>query len=458
MGIMPGRRTRRELQALTQEFANLKQTMELQALIIDDITAATTAGSKKYVGNVYRDYLTTIKEIAAKYEGTAEWGALETGNIIDVRAAFIIGQGVAAIPVAKEFKKSKEMEFIKAFFDYNGIDREMAQEFAKEAEIEGCFLGQLFWDDDDKQVSLRFLSRVDKAYTIVTDPKDYSWYQQATWTEGGSTTPISIKEPEFVYARFGGRVHRPNKPMPKIGKCLTQIEAIDKALRDWREINNLFATPVPTIECKDAADAKAMDEAASKINWKLRKMISLAGRLIFATPDLKGVESLENEIITNAKMVSGTTGVPIGFMGFGDLTTKLGSGSEIASDQIMASTSKERSTSIGMYTEIVTKAMEIWNQQSGLTKLDPSRVKVVIPFVTETIWKRLAEFWLPVYLAEAISLQTFLAQIPGLDVEDEIAKQDEKSKTAMERFSKSNLNSDKENQGEEEENAVPDGT
>lgn len=450
MNIIPGQKTKRELQALRGEFEELRETTKLQALIIDDISTATTAGSKKYVGNSYREYMATIKEIARKYEGTAEWGVLQTGNIIDVRAAFIIGQGIAAIPADKAFKDSEEMKFVKAFFDYNDLDREMAQEFAKEAEIEGCFLGQLFWNEDDEMVSLRLQSRVDKAYNIVTDPRDYAWYKKAVWREANAATDTEIKEPEFVYARFGGRVHLPNKPMPKIGKCLTQIESIDKALRDWREINHLFTAPVPTIECPDAAAAKAMDTAVKDINWKLRKMITIVGKLSFAAPNLQGgSEALEKEIITNAKMISGTTGCPIGFMGFGDLTTKLGAGSDVTSEQISASTSKERAISIGMYQQIITKAMAIWNEKSGMTKLDPTRVKVIIPQVTAETWKHIQEDYLPLFTADAISLETLLAQVPGVDVDEEIERAEKREAKALERFNKSNLNPD--NQDEDEE-------
>jgi len=452
MSIIPGRKTRQELQALRAEFVELRAKSQLQALVIDDITTATTAGTKKYVGNSYRDYLTTIKEIAKKYEGAAEWGSLETGNIIDVRAAFIIGQGVAAIPISKEFKESDEMKFVKDFFDYNDLDREMAQEFAKEGEIEGCFLGELSWNPDDQMVSVLFQSRVDKAYTINHAPKDYSAYTEAVWKPEGSTLDMVIKEPNFVYARFGGRVHLPNKPTPKIGKCLTQIENIDKALRDWREINHLFAAPVPTIECPTAADARAMNAAVENINWKTRKAVSIAGKLTFASPGLQGgTDSLEREIITNAKMVSGTTGCPIGFMGFGDLTTKLGSSTEITGAQIEASTSKERSVWIGKYTEIIKKAMMIRNANSTLTPLRPERIKVLIPFITAESWQRIIDVYLPLYTNDAISLETLLAQVPNVDVETEIEKQAKREDLKLERFNKSGLNPDNQDEADGED-------
>ena len=440
------RKTQRELQALRGEMTSLREKSELQALVIEDITTATRLAEKKFIGNAYRDYLTTIKEIASKYEGAAEWGVLQTGNVIDVRAAFIIGQGVAAVPSSPDFKGSPEMEFVKAFMEYNDLDREMAQEFAKEAEIEGCFLGQLAWNDEDQMISLQFQSRVDRAYTITHKPKDYAWYTTAAWKESGAVLDTILEEPDFVYVRFGGRVHRINAPMPKVGKCLTQIESIDKALRDWREINNLFASPIPVIECTDEKSAEAMAAKVAGINWKLRKVITIVGKLSINSPDMQGgVDSIDKEIIVNAKMVSGTTGCPIGFMGFGDLTTKLGSGSEITSDLINASTSKERTTWIGAYTQIIRKAMALYNANSKLTPLDPEAVKVIIPFVTSEAWARIIDIYLPLYNSSAISLEALLSQIPNMDVEAEMEKQAEKDAKSLERFNKSNLNPDNKN-------------
>ena len=156
MSIIPFGKTRRELQAMRGELKDLRETNQLQALIIDDYSVAQKASTTAYVGNSYREYMKTIAEIAKKYDAEAEWGVLQTGNIVDVRAAFIIGQGVTVLPsdeVAagaaslkgaarrKALRDTEEMKFIRDFFAYNNLDREMAQEFAKEAEIEAASWG-----------------------------------------------------------------------------------------------------------------------------------------------------------------------------------------------------------------------------------------------------------------------------------------------------------------------------
>jgi hypothetical protein len=468
---LTGRKTRKALEAMRGEFSTLEKSSErqhreferlrktnddlrerneLQALVIDDITTAQKLDDKKYVGNDYQEYKKTIAEIAKKYDGEAEWGVLQTGNIIDVRAAFIIGQGVTVIPVEKEEKPSDEMKFVKDFFAYNSLDREMPQEFAKEAEIEGCFLAELVWNEEDKQVSVQFRSRVDKEYNVHHVENDYSWYDSVSWRDKDSSTDTVLKEPHFVYSRFGGRIHQPNKPIPKVGKCLSQIEALDKALRDWREINHLYVAPIPTIECVDEKAAKAMNSATAKVNWKLRKMVVIAGKLVYAQPNLQGGnEALEKEITTNAKMISGTTGVPVHFLGLPDLMSNRATADNLM-ELVSASTSKERIIWIGTYGEIIEKAMKIHNEKSGKTLLDPSRCKVIIPFVTEAAWKRIVEIFLPAYLEGAITLETFLEEIPGFNANAELKRQQAGDKKALERFNKKKPPAEEDEDDEEE--------
>jgi hypothetical protein len=430
-------RKQKKIQALSAELSGIRQVVKLQAQAIDTFS---TAQSKRYAGNEYRDYKLTIAEIAKKYDGSSEWGVLQTGNIIDVRAAFIVGQGVAPIPIEKADAGSDEIKFARDFFAFNKLNRNMALEMAKEAEVEGCFLGQLNFVPNEKQVSLRFKSRIDTPYTVKTAAGDYLDYTSVEFDAAGTS---ALKADEFVYARFGGRLSKLNEPMPKVGKCLTQIEAIDKALRDLREINHLFAAPIPTIECSTAEDAEKMAEDAKEINWALRKLIAISGKFVFAAPNVQGgSDSLEKEITTNAKMVSGTTGTPPHFLGFPELLSNRSTADNLM-ESVQASTMKERGTWLDAYEEILRKAIAIYNRESGLKPLDPRKLKIVIPFVTAEAWKRISELYLPLYLADGLSLETLLAQIPELDVDRELEAIANKNNADLDRFSKGGLDTEK---------------
>lgn len=455
MGILPLGKTARRLEALAEENASLSTRLaEVEGFVIDDIDRGTT-GTSRYSGNSYSKYADIIKELASKYQGQSKWGNVQAGNIVDTRAAFIIGQGLAVSPVGLDGKnadpESKEMKFAKEFLEYNDLDREMAQEYAKEGEIEGCFLGVLAWIPGDEQVSLSFMSRVETKYTVIHPKNDYSWYQKIEWKEGSE--PKSLEEPLFVYARFGGRVHKPNEPTPKVGKCLTEIEGLAQALRDWREINRLFGAPVPHIQCTTAEEAKAMKDAIKDVanNWRARKLFAHTGTLLYLTPAGEAQAGIEREIITRAKMISGATGCPIAFMGFGDLTTKLGSGSEVTSDQVESSTSKERLIWVGTYQQILQKAMALRNENSKTTPLRPELVKVSIPRVSPETWARLTNVWIPLLTAGAVSTQTVLEQIPNVDPAKEMERIAAEKDANMERFEKMHPDEGEEDEDEEEE-------
>ncbi|MFX0135922.1 MAG: hypothetical protein ACFFDN_19930, partial [Candidatus Hodarchaeota archaeon] len=117
---------------------------KFQALIDDILSVQTTTDN--YVGNEYTTYSQYLTAVDQKYNGVAKWGVLQTSNIIDILSAFTIGRG---IDVVEEIEGSeRELAFAREFLKYNKLQREMAQEFAKEANIEGRFLGKLIWEKE----------------------------------------------------------------------------------------------------------------------------------------------------------------------------------------------------------------------------------------------------------------------------------------------------------------------
>lgn len=436
------------MQAMRSEVDNLKATVREQALVINDVTSATNLDTK-YKGNSYGRYEDAVEELASKYEGTADWGVLQTGNIIDLRSAFIAGAGLSVYPKDKEKNSAeKEMEFVKAFLEANSLEREMLQEFAKEAEIEGRFLAELRWDEEKKQVIVRFVSWSDYGYTVKSKDGDYAKFEQVTWSKDGKQGKLDA--PFFVYARFGGRINSADKPYPKVGKCLTQIDDLDKALRDWREICRLFAAPVPHIECATADEAAKMQAAVEKLNYKVKKFLCHTGKFDYASPSMEGATSLMEEIITLAKMISGTTGVPVQFLGLPDIASIRASESTNTAELITAATQKERLIWKGVYQEIISKAMAIWNDESSKTALDPTLVTVDIPYITADHWGRIRDIWLPLYTASAISQKTLLGQVPGVDVQAELAAKEERTAALIEDMSRDSDDDDDEGGDDDE--------
>lgn len=387
--------------------------------------------TKKYKSNYYPTYEQAVLEINNKYNGLADWGVVQTGNIIDLRAAFTIAEGISIKPAVKGQGKA-EVKFANDFLKYNDLDKEIIQEFAKEAEIEGKILTRLFWEKADEMVSTRYVSWLSKKYTVKANPQDYLDIQSVTWKDEKGQD-VTLEPPEFVYKKFGGRVNEPNSAAPKIMKCLSKIDDLDKALRDLREIDRIFAGPLLWVKFETAADAAKGQAALDMINWKIKKGLCTNGVFNFAQPTMTGVDSLVKEILTLAKIISGATGVPVHFLGFPELLSNRATADNFL-ELIFAATLKERQTWKGCYEEMLGKAMAMFNKQTGLAqksekaRLDPARIKIDIPYISAQSWQNLKDVFLPAVTVGKISDELFLSQIPGIDVDAELDRLQEGTK------------------------------
>lgn len=409
---------------LIKQIGTYKETQEL--LVKDILSLQETTDA--YVGNDYRTYETAIQAINDKYVGLNKWGTLQTRNIIDLRAAFILGEGLRVTHTTKtKAEAERELQFAADFLNFNDLDGELDQEMAKEAEIEGKIAIKLMPDkevfrDWPGMISARYISWLSRKYTVVADPNDYLWYKNLKWNAVATVEAGDLQEDQFVYAKFGGRLNAPNEAQPKIMACLTQVDRLDKALRDLREIMHLFASPTAHFLVKDATEGAAVEAYIEKTNWKIGKVLITTCPFEIISASAAGIEALIKEIELLVKMISGATGIPIHYLGLLDLLRNLSTG-ENTREVIMASTTRERQAWIGVYEELLTKAMLMWNAEFNAQKvggaLDPTKIAVDIPQVTQEHWDRIQNVLIPAAAANIISREHVASQIPGVDQEKE---------------------------------------
>jgi hypothetical protein len=442
MGLIQYLRSIREGSALAgrleAEEKDNRRLREIQLQLSKDILSLSEE-SRLYRGNTYRDYAETVQEIDNKYNGKSDWGVFLTGIIIDLRAVFIIAEGIKIYALeGKEKEAARELDFAKKFLSYNDLDAELAQECAKEAEIEGKILFKLAWEKDEEQISARYISWLEKCYKIETHPQDYLWYTKAIWTPKGAQASESLEEKEFVYKKFGGRLNNPESAMPKVGRVLTQIENHDKALRDFREINRIFAGPLLVVEFPNIAAARQGQIDLDSFNFKIKKALSTTGKANYVQP--AAPTALVDEIVTLIKVISGATGIPVHFLGAPDLLSNRATASNLM-ELISAATSKERKTWEGVYRELLSKAMQIYNVKMGLEqkptqKLDPQKLAVEIPLVSAENWAAVEKVFAPLSISGKISDELLLSKIPGVNVTAEIARKEEEKKAEPEPLEK----------------------
>jgi hypothetical protein len=143
-------------------------------------------------------------------------------------------------------------------------------------------------------------------------------------------------------------------------------------------------------------------------------------------------------------MISGTTGIPIHYLGLLDLLKNRATGDNTR-ELVMAATTREREIWIGAFEELLEKAMMFYNLKTGgaqkSTKLDPAKIGVEIPLISQDHWTNLQNVLIPAALGGIISKEFVAGQIPGVDVEKETElreaaeeKELEQAKLDMERF------------------------
>lgn len=349
-----------------------------------DITTNTDSTTALHYRGTPTKYSTYDKQVAALgklYENTAEWGCMITKNIIDVRTAFSVGEGID-VKKREGFKGSAdaELEWVEEFMQYNNLDEEMPMEYAKEAEIEGKVLLRFLVDETAKNIRVVHVPWRKFKYTIYTPDYDFFNYTRAEYIGSGEPNIKFDLTPEwFVYKRFGGSADKINETSPKTAFVLRQIEDLDKAIWDWRKTNRLFSTPTPVVYCPDEQTAKKVQAWLDGGNWRIGKTLVLGGlNMKFELVGWRGdgYTTLKEETQTLVKTISGTTGIPVHFLGYPELLSNRDTAENLG-NLISLSTRKERRTWVGAYEEVFQKAMVIYNTAFG-TNLNPMAIDAVI--------------------------------------------------------------------------------
>lgn len=410
------------IRELKSQVATLQHT-------VDDVLSGTLIGARTE-GNPYPSYKEQVDELSRKYTNTARWGNASARNLIDVRAAFIISEGVRAASAVADNDAKREMDWLSLFMQHNGLDNEVPQDWAKEAEIEGKILLRLSPNSKTKQIDVRFVSWTQHGYVIKAAEGDYARYESAKYKLDRSGREITLAPEEFVYLRFGGRTHHVNETPPKLGSVLANMEALNKALVDWRKINKYYASPTPYFEVTDKSAGDALYAKLQQIKWRIGQFLVGNAKFSLVGMPEAGVNSTKEEIVTHAQILSGTSGVPVHFLGFPELMSNRSTADNLF-ENVHASVLKERRVWVGGYEELFEKAILMANKnfQAGL---NADNVTAEIPEASSQKLAELKDVWFPLRESREISRESFLARIPDIDVAKEVKRLEKEDARAVE--------------------------
>ena len=361
--------------------------------------------------NKYQNYYKAVAAIYLKYYNVADYGNQFVKTIIDYRSQWILGK----VPTFSA-EGTREQEFINQFVKNNKWDAGKLMEFARIGEMEGRVLSVLMVKPanpgEAPQIYTRFFRYLSCKYFPTINIFDE--IEKVTYYPENSLTPEIINPDRFELCIFSGATSDILAGIltpARISHILTNIDDVDRGQRDMRQINNIFASPVPFANVETDADAQKLQSFIEKTKWKIGQMlIGVKTAFSMVTADMKGFDSLKAEMMMNIQRISGHTGVPIFLLGFPELLSNRSTAVEMA-ESINATTQFERMSSEGSLEAILEKAMLLHNRLTG-DFLDPSTIKVTIPEVSIAQAQAILTNLNLMRAQGTISLETYLEKNP----------------------------------------------
>ena len=363
--------------------------------------------------NAYTDYGAQVGETYRKYNSFASFGCQQTRAVVDLRVAFICGEGISV-----SAKDENTSEWIESFFEKNKLDGTNFINAVKGSEMAGQSLFLLkpaLWQGDELYVrSLRIPYRITMPYRPV--------YSDSLAKD--EVTAIMIKKegmwvdmgfPNFVYVRTGGDDANSEGPVTKVGVILTDLENYDRAIKDMRRNNHVFARITPNFQTKNSTETDSVVKWLTGKKWKIGEAVVGTAEFEYKTPKAGAHENLESELAATIKTISGVTGIPVHWLGYVDLMSNR-STAESLYELIKNKTIIERSEWESALRLIIIKAMELYIDNGGtdLRKLDRD-FQVRLPLIDFGNFIDLDRALSIDYSDEAISIDDYRNNIPGID-------------------------------------------
>jgi len=383
-------------------------------IIIESLLTANRLGiSIPGTTNAYQNYGAQVSETYRKYNGQADFGNQQTRVVIDLRTAFIAGEGVSI-----STENEQTADWIEQFLERNYFNGNKFINAVKGSEMTGqslLLIKPQLWKDESVYIKISRLPYViSKEYrpvylddTIRDEVVAIQIKKEGNWVTSGFS--------DFVYIRTGGDDTNSYDAVTKVGVVLTDIENYDRAIKDMRRNNHIFARITPTWETETEAEAKTIRDQVNQQKWKIGDAFMGAAKFKYETPGSGAHENLAAELVATIKNISSITGIPVHWLGYVDLMSNR-STAETLYEAIKNATINERSEwQTGMY-NLILKAQEMYIDSGGtdLPKLDYDFI-VKLPLISFSDFFDRIKAYSQAFADRAISIDDYRNAIPGIN-------------------------------------------
>ncbi len=362
--------------------------------------------------NAFTTYDSQVRATYAKYNSRESFGNQQTRTVVDLRTAFIAGEGVSVVA-----EKEQTKQWIKDFLFRNRLNGSSFINAVKGSEMAGqalFILEPALWRDDTLFTKAsRLPYSIKKAYKPVymdndirDEVRDILIRKDGVWVSAGLEN--------FIYVRTGGDDTNEDGPTTKVGVVLTDIENYDRAIKDIRRLNHVVARVTPVFQTKSDTATASITKLLNGGKWKIGDAYIGEAEFSYEVPETGAHENLIMELTSTIKTISGTTGVPVHWFGYVDLMSNR-STAETLYEMIKNQTIDERTQWEFALYDMIIKAQELFIDSGGQGLSLDYNFQVKLPLIDFGKFLERVRAYSLAYADTAISLADYRNAIPGID-------------------------------------------
>lgn len=447
MGLFTKKNKRKLLKTISIQGSNpegSKDYVMIESLLTGVRLNATVPGTI----NAYNTYEAQIKETYRKYNSFASFGCQQTRAIVDLRTAFIAGEGISI-----SAEKDQTAKWIESFIMKNNFNGNNFINAVKGSEMAGQSLFLMrpsYWLDDSFYIKMSRIPYVlntpfRPVYSdnlIKDDIVDIQIKKEGMWISAGFNN--------FIYVRTGGDDANTKDPVTKVGVVLTDAENYDRATKDMRRTNHIFARITPVFNTDTDSEATALQKRLSGLKWKIGSAFIGKAKFKYEVPSTGTHANLTSELVSTIKTISSVTGVPVHWLGYVDLMSNRSTADSLY-ELIKNATINERSEWQNAIYNMIIKAQKMYIDSGGegLSNLD-FNFEVSLPLLDFSNFLERIRALSLAFGDRAISLNDYRNAVPGIDPLKTKKAVDKEDKEAQNELISMGINS-KNNMEEEDE-------
>jgi len=406
-------RNRGEIKRLKANVQFLEGSRDILSTMI---TNASSNSEEEVRGNNFANYASQINALYDMYNGLAKYGSHTVRGIINIRVAFIGGEGMSVVS-----DNPATQDYINRFLQANKLNGSLLINLIKTGELEGKCLMVLEPETSDEYIRVRFVTHYINPYTVNVSSDDPNEIESVTYKpDKQSEKEEEIETYKCVYVKLGGSPDKVNDTYTKTGTCLTQIQNYDRALYDLRANNHLFAKITPYWKTATQSDAQIINNAVNNKEWTIGQGYAGNADFSLVSPPTTALECINGEMLLNMKIIATVTGIPIHWMAWTEMLSNRATAENLL-EVINAHTKEERLIWIESFTDLIDRARNMavdkgWESNEILE----GSIQVKLPTATLSALTAIQNTWIPLKQAGVISMTTLRNRIPEINpIEEE---------------------------------------